>query len=110
MIAVIDNYDSFTYNLVQFLGELILERRISGTNENQEIRVWRNDEIDVEDLAELQPSHVVISPGPELRSAIAAVPMISSAFWGSTPRSWVSVWGSSVSVMSLAAKLCVRPG
>lgn len=59
MIAVIDNYDSFTYNLVQFIGEIVLER---GTGE--EIRVWRNDEIDVEELAELRPSHIVISPGP----------------------------------------------
>ncbi len=42
MIAVIDNYDSFTYNLVQFLGEI-------GA---QDISVWRNDEIDVEELAE----------------------------------------------------------
>jgi anthranilate synthase/aminodeoxychorismate synthase-like glutamine amidotransferase len=54
MIAVIDNYDSFTYNLVQFLGE------IGG----QDIGVWRNDQIDVEELAELRPSHIVISPGP----------------------------------------------
>lgn len=53
MIAVIDNYDSFTYNLVQFLGEL-----------GADIQVWRNDEIDVEDLAEKAPSHIVISPGP----------------------------------------------
>jgi anthranilate synthase component 2 len=54
MIAVIDNYDSFTYNLVQFLGEIGAK----------DIRVWRNDEIDVEELAELHPSHIVISPGP----------------------------------------------
>ena len=54
MIAVIDNYDSFTYNLVQFLGE------IGG----QDIRVWRNDAIDVEALADLRPSHILISPGP----------------------------------------------
>ncbi len=53
MIAVIDNYDSFTYNLVQYLGEL-----------GAEVRVWRNDEIDVEELADLAPSHVLISPGP----------------------------------------------
>jgi len=59
MIAVIDNYDSFTYNLVQFIGEIVLER-----GNHSEIRVWRNDEIDVEDLAELRPSHIVISPGP----------------------------------------------
>ena len=54
MIAVIDNYDSFTYNLVQYIGELSKE----------EIRVWRNDALDVEELAEQQPSHIVISPGP----------------------------------------------
>lgn len=54
MIAVIDNYDSFTYNLVQFLGEIGAK----------DIRVWRNDAIDVEELADLQPTHIVISPGP----------------------------------------------
>lgn len=54
MIAVIDNYDSFTYNLVQFLGEIGAK----------DIRVWRNDQIDVEELAELRPNHIVISPGP----------------------------------------------
>ena len=54
MIAVIDNYDSFTYNLVQFLGEIGAK----------EIRVWRNDQIDVEELAEQRPTHIVISPGP----------------------------------------------
>ena len=56
MIAVIDNYDSFTYNIVQYLGELVEDKA--------SIRVWRNDEIDVEELADLAPSHVVISPGP----------------------------------------------
>lgn len=64
MIAVIDNYDSFTYNLVQFLGELIIYTRTPGTYTDQSIQVWRNDEIDVEELAELAPTHVVVSPGP----------------------------------------------
>ena len=59
MIAVIDNYDSFTYNLVQFMGELQEEHPVA-----EDIRVWRNDEIDVEELMELNPSHIVISPGP----------------------------------------------
>lgn len=53
MILMIDNYDSFTFNLVQYLGEL-----------GAEVKVCRNDEIAVEDIAELQPSHIVISPGP----------------------------------------------
>ena len=56
MIAIIDNYDSFTYNLVQFMGELVRDK--------ESIRVWRNDQIDVEELADLQPTHIVISPGP----------------------------------------------
>ncbi len=59
MIAVIDNYDSFTYNLVQFIGELTMP---DGTK--PDIQVWRNDEIDVEELADLKPTHIVISPGP----------------------------------------------
>jgi anthranilate synthase component 2 len=53
MIAVIDNYDSFTYNLVQYLGEL-----------GAEVRVFRNDAVVVEELDALDPSHIVISPGP----------------------------------------------
>ena len=53
MILVIDNYDSFTYNLVQYLGEL-----------NQEPIVRRNDEISIEDVESLRPSRIVISPGP----------------------------------------------
>jgi para-aminobenzoate synthetase component II len=53
MILIIDNYDSFTYNLVQYLGEL-----------KQECRVFRNDEITVSEIKELNPSHIVISPGP----------------------------------------------
>ena len=64
MIAVIDNYDSFTYNLVQLLGELIVRERAPGAYTDPEIRVWRNDEIDVEDLAESAPTHIIISPGP----------------------------------------------
>lgn len=59
MIAVIDNYDSFTYNLVQFIGELTMP-----DGSKPEIQVWRNDEIDVEELADLKPTHIIISPGP----------------------------------------------
>lgn len=53
MVLMIDNYDSFTYNLVQYLGEL-----------GQEVRVYRNDTITCEEIEELQPQHLVISPGP----------------------------------------------
>jgi anthranilate synthase/aminodeoxychorismate synthase-like glutamine amidotransferase len=53
MITVIDNYDSFTYNLVQYLGEL-----------GQELNVVRNDATTAAEIASLKPSHVIISPGP----------------------------------------------
>lgn len=59
MIVVIDNYDSFTYNLVQYLGELGHQYPVA-----QDIRVFRNDEISVHDLAKLTPDGIVISPGP----------------------------------------------
>ncbi len=53
MIVIIDNYDSFTYNLVQYLGEL-----------GGQVKVFRNDEASVDQVAALAPSHIVISPGP----------------------------------------------
>jgi len=53
MLLMIDNYDSFTYNLVQYLGEL-----------RAEVRVFRNDQISVAEIERLQPDHIVISPGP----------------------------------------------
>ena len=55
MILIIDNYDSFTYNLVQRLGEL-------GTD--HEIQVYRNDKISVDEIAAREPTHLIISPGP----------------------------------------------
>ncbi|MEJ2455815.1 MAG: aminodeoxychorismate/anthranilate synthase component II [Candidatus Thiodiazotropha sp.] len=53
MLLMIDNYDSFTYNLVQYLGELGVE-----------VKVVRNDEIAAADIAEIRPDQIVISPGP----------------------------------------------
>ena len=53
MIVLIDNYDSFTYNLVQMLEQL-----------DHEVKVFRNDRIDTRSIAELQPSAIVVSPGP----------------------------------------------
>jgi anthranilate synthase/aminodeoxychorismate synthase-like glutamine amidotransferase len=53
MLLVIDNYDSFTYNLVQYLGEL-----------GEDVRVVRNDEVTVEEILRMSPAHIVISPGP----------------------------------------------
>ena len=53
MLLMIDNYDSFTFNLVQYFGEL-----------GQDVRVFRNDEITLEGIAELKPDKLVLSPGP----------------------------------------------
>lgn len=53
MLLMIDNYDSFTYNLVQYFGEL-----------GSDVRVFRNDEITIDDIRKLQPQRIVISPGP----------------------------------------------
>ncbi len=78
-IAVIDNYDSFTYNLVQYLGELVEQevmlhhKHPVGRNSCGEtvlftadvaIHVYRNDAVTVKELQDLQPSHIIISPGP----------------------------------------------
>tara|TARA_B100001027_G_scaffold34252_1_gene20958 strand:- start:1746 stop:2312 length:567 start_codon:yes stop_codon:yes gene_type:complete len=53
MLLMIDNYDSFTYNLVQYFGEL-----------GQEVKTFRNDQITIEEIKKLDPKYVVISPGP----------------------------------------------
>jgi len=53
MLLMIDNYDSFTYNLVQYLGEL-----------GADVRVYRNDRISLQEIEDLQPEKIVISPGP----------------------------------------------
>lgn len=74
MLLMIDNYDSFTYNLVQYLGEL-----------GEEVVVYRNDEITLDRIAELAPEHVVISPGPcTPNEAGVSVPLIQR-FAGQIP-------------------------
>ena len=66
MLLMIDNYDSFTYNLVQYFGEL-----------GADVRVFRNDKITIEEIEALQPEHLVVSPGPctpnEAGISIAAI-------------------------------------
>jgi len=53
MLLMIDNYDSFTYNLVQYLGEL-----------GEDVKVVRNDEMDADEIERLSPQRIVLSPGP----------------------------------------------
>ena len=57
MILIIDNYDSFTFNLYQLIGEI-----------NPDIKVVRNDKLTIEDIRAMQPDHIIISPGPAIPS------------------------------------------
>jgi len=73
MLLMIDNYDSFTYNLVQYLGEL-----------GEDVKVYRNDEITLEEVGKLKPAHIVISPGPCTPGRSSVEAARSNASW---PRS-----------------------
>ena len=74
MILVIDNYDSFTYNLVQYIGEL-----------GYEVIVKRNDEITCEEVSALNPEKIVISPGPctplEAGISVEIIKKLKNLFW-----------------------------
>src|SRR5215813_5449197 len=74
MILVIDNYDSFTYNLVQYLGEL-----------GEELRVYRNNKITVEQIEELKPARIVISPGPGVPADAGVTEDVIRHFHKATP-------------------------
>src|SRR5438132_12133450 len=74
MLLVIDNYDSFTYNLVQYLGEL-----------GQQIEVRRNDEIRVDQIAAMAPDRIVISPGPGTPEDAGISMEVVRRFGGETP-------------------------
>lgn len=71
MILLIDNYDSFVYNLYQYIGEALANIRTLDLNNSEdfsiidkEIKVIRNDELTVEEIKELNPNYIIISPGP----------------------------------------------
>ena len=74
MILVIDNYDSFTYNLVQYLGEL-----------GAEPRVYRNDSINIDQIRELKPERIVISPGPGVPKDAGITLEVVREFAGTLP-------------------------
>ncbi|TAJ08771.1 MAG: aminodeoxychorismate/anthranilate synthase component II [Nitrospirae bacterium] len=73
MLLMIDNYDSFTYNLVQYLGEL-----------GEDVRVYRNDKLTLDEIAALRPQRMVISPGPctpnEAGVSVAAIQRFAGQF------------------------------
>ena len=85
MILLIDNYDSFTYNLVQRLGEL---------DPSLDLEVHRNDKITLDEIEARRPSHLIISPGPctpdEAGISVACI----ERFAGRIP-CWASAWGTS---------------
>jgi anthranilate synthase/aminodeoxychorismate synthase-like glutamine amidotransferase len=74
MIFVLDNYDSFTYNLVQYLGEL-----------GATLHVRRNDQVTLDEIAALAPSHIVISPGPGRPEDAGVTPGMIERFGPSVP-------------------------
>ncbi len=74
MLLMIDNYDSFTYNLVQYFGEL-----------GQQVEVVRNDALDVAGIAALKPAHIVISPGPCTPDTAGVSLDVLAALSGSVP-------------------------
>jgi len=74
VLLMIDNYDSFTYNVVQYLGEL-----------GAEVQVYRNDAIDIATIAKLQPDHIVVSPGPCSPNEAGISTAVIQHFAGSIP-------------------------
>ncbi len=74
MLLMIDNYDSFTYNLVQYLGEL-----------GEDVRVYRNDKITVEEIERMRPDRIVVSPGPCTPKEAGISVDVIKRFMGKTP-------------------------
>ena len=74
MILLIDNYDSFTYNLYQYLGVFC-----------EEIQVVRNDQITIEEIGQLKPDHIVLSPGPKSPREAGICVKAIQAFWRQIP-------------------------
>ena len=74
MLLMIDNYDSFTYNLVQYFGEL-----------GEKVRVYRNDAISLDEIARLKPARIVISPGPGTPAQAGVSLDVIREFAGKTP-------------------------
>lgn len=74
MLLMIDNYDSFTYNLVQYFGELGIE-----------VRTWRNDAITLDEIEALKPDHICISPGPKTPAEAGITLDVLQRFAGKVP-------------------------
>ena len=83
MILMIDNYDSFTYNIVQYLGEL-----------GADVEVFRNDEITCEEIKKLKPNKIVISPGPCTPNEAGISLEVINSFSGQNTITWYLSWPS----------------
>ncbi len=85
MLLMIDNYDSFTYNLVQYFGEL-----------KEKVKVFRNDKITISEIQKMNPDKIVISPGPGRPESAGISKEIISNFKGKFPilgsMPWTSVY------------------
>ncbi len=81
MILVIDNFDSFTYNLVQYLGEI--------AGKSNEVKVARNNQITISQIKRLNPDHILISPGPRTPNEAGISTAIYDHFSSNTPISGV---------------------
>ena len=103
MVFVLDNYDSFTYNLVQYMGEL-----------GAEMVVRRNDELTPAEVEALRPPHILISPGPcTPEDAGISIELIQhfarlAREGGGGCRSWACAWGIRRLARRLAGRWCVR--
>ncbi len=102
MIVVIDNYDSFSFNLVQMIGELLGEDA-----EPEELLVIRNDTHTAAQIMALAPTRIVLSPGTESRLMRGVRSRLSGKRTGKS-HCWVSVWDIRRFVRPLAAALSMR--
>ena len=91
MLLLIDNYDSFTYNLVQRIGEL---------DPTIELRIVRNDKITVEEAAALEPTHLLLSPGPCTPKETGICPELIEHFRGRIPILGVCLGHQAIAVPS----------
>ena len=83
MLLMIDNYDSFTYNVVQFLGEL-----------GAEVQVYRNDAITLDEIEAMAPDQIVLSPGPCTPDQAGISLAVVERFAGKTPILGICLWPS----------------
>lgn len=100
MILLIDNYDSFSFNLVQMIGELVKEK--------EELRVIRNDALGVEEIMALAPSHIVISPGPGKPSDAGVCEELIKTAFGKIPLMGVCL-GHQAICETLGGKITYAP-